>query len=295
MLGPQPRQDGVGIDACRQCQAIAILRERARQHDVRPLELIEADHRARADADVAADPVRLALEHGPDHEIGLTDPQRIADLQPEPGEQAAFDHDAPIGERLVQAQARRIEHGRAVQRIGGIDRLERHHHAPAAATFGHGVGAHARRAPGARRGQPGELGRGQRQVAGIDLEVAAEQRRGVPLQAVDQARVEHADHRDRGDPEGQAGEEHGEAAEPAAQLPAREPPGEHEPPHAPPPAASGCRRRPACAGSDTRPSAISSRRSQRAARAGSWVISNRVMPRSRWTRNSSSTISWPVS
>ena len=82
---PQPREHGLGIDPVRQRDAVGVAGERARQDGLGAGQLVEPDHRARADADIAADAVGLAQDHRADREVGRADPQPVADLRARAG------------------------------------------------------------------------------------------------------------------------------------------------------------------------------------------------------------------
>ena len=207
-----------------QAEPVVPAQETARLNEPGGVQRLLCDHQARAEADAARELVGLDHQRGADLEDGIADADTSAGLQIEPRQQRGF------GDRAVDAVAlrecggkrtRRVEHNVSVQRIGGVDRLRLHQ--CRAAVFSPRHGAHG--------GDSGDAARCVEEaplvsvgftLAQRERKVSAEDGAAFAREPVGKTRRERIDAGDRHHAERDAGNEHVEAAQSAAQIAQRE-------------------------------------------------------------------------
>ena len=226
-LGDQRR----GVAAGGQREAVVVADERSGQDDLGTRQIGHGDHDARPDRLEADELVRLACDHGAHGEGRLADPDLLADADAQTAQHARVDHGAAVGERAGEVE-RRLQADRAVERVGAVHGLQADHDAAAFGPERHRVGAHDLGAARRGRHQPSQHVVRDWQIVGFEADVAAEQRGGIAFDRVDHAGIGHPDGRNRSHAQRQAGEEHGEALEAAAQLAPGQAPRQRELVHA---------------------------------------------------------------
>ncbi len=193
-----------------------------------------------------------------------------------------------IGDQTIAATTRRqsggdrlsrVEFGRPDQRPGVIHRTQFDQLALPRRSDEQGPHLHDLRQARATRGKPLAQRGGRRLGAGADLQVAAENLPTIGIQAGVRGCAQRAYGGNDGNPETQTEQHDPQTAHPAAQLSPRQPKCQHQ----------------AATLSSTRPSAMCTRRAQRAASSASWVISSSAAPVSVQRVNSRSMTISPVS
>ena len=277
------------IGARRKLDPIGAGVEAARLHEAGRLKPRAIDQSGRAERETLPHPVRLLGYEADDGEAGIADPQAVTNAERKPVGKLRPDRDLIAdGPRLEGAA---LEPEVPVKRIGAVDSLQLNEDA-LGAVEARGHRPHAGDVADCAEGAEGsDLLRRRGALRHADLNVSAQDRLATLGQARDDRRGERADTRQGGDAEEQADGEQPQAREAAAQIADGEAEGKGK---------AGANPVRHCAASRVRlsvtmrPSCISSTRSQRVARAGSWVMTRRVAPVSRWRAKSRSRIALPV-
>ena len=226
--GFQVSYESLSIDIGRQRETIVEACQRTWLDDGAGRQIILMDENPGPMLTKPPDPIGFALDDRTHREVGIPDGDSITDVDIEPRQKAAFDHGAPVGERLGERQLRRIQRHRSVERISIIDHLEADDHAPITPAIGHAVGSNhvaSARVTGDQFVQRSVV---ERPIGALDLDITTQERCRILLQPLQDAGVDHPHGGDRGDAQGEAGQEHDGPGEPASELTLRQAPGEAE-------------------------------------------------------------------
>ncbi len=219
----ETRQPARGIDVLPEPDAIGRFIDAARLQQLGRCQRLGRDQNARSKRHQRAAAVGLLLDRRADLEGGFADADAVADGDAKTCQHVGLDRSAVFAAALGQHIGKRVgwfEADGAVERIGPVHGLQ-FHQQHALARMRHG--AHfARLADGARGVKRILLGGGGRAVAQRDLQIAAQDRARIGGQAgLDRARQRfHA--RDGADAQRQRQQDHGQAADAAAQLAPRQ-------------------------------------------------------------------------
>ena len=242
------------------CGTKMVIDQRARLEQRRRGEHAGGDERARAKNRRARDPVGFVGQHAAHRQVRVPRRTRIADLERRAGPSRSFSTATPNWPSRALRAASVVCAGSnaavADQRPRCIDRLQLHELPLARRRDQHRAHRHDIGDPCAARAEPSAQRVWQRLRATLHLDVAAENARAVRSEAALDALAQRADGGDRGDAEGEAAQ--------------------HDPqPRMPPRSSRRAKRNASIRRRDRR--RCRTMRSQRAANAGSWVISTSVV------------------
>ena len=215
----------------RHLQAVGEAVEAARLDQAGGAQGGQRDQQARTEADAGADPVGLRDEGGADLDRKAAERHPVAGFETESGQQGRVGHGAvdavPLGDEILH-RALRVGLDRADRRIARIDRLQLDQGRAAIARHRHGAQARDlrdRRLPI----EHGALGRRRLAVDQAVGDVAAQDPPPLAPEPAGERGGDRGDAADRRDAERDAGDEHPESGEPAAQFAQGESEGERQP------------------------------------------------------------------
>ena len=217
----QPLAHGHRIGTGGQPDAIFAFVKAAGLDQLRRGKIAEADDRHRAQRKAFAQPVGFVGDDAVDAEGFVAEFHRAADRQVEPRREILADPDRPRGRRAAARAA--FEPHRAVQRIGGIDRLQLGEQRAAVRRVRHRAHPHRRRRR-AGTAQPGELGLARLPLRQAELQVAAQDRLPARRQFGGDAARQAADGGQRRDAEEQTHRQQAQPANPRRQIAPRDTP-----------------------------------------------------------------------
>ena len=206
-------------------QPIIVVDESARPDQPRLVERRAGDDHPGTEEEPGERRVGLALDDRGEMQHRIADAEPVAELEAEAaGDRGRGDRarGTAVGRQRAGERLGRCEPDRAVQRVGVVDRLKLDEAAPLAVErTRHGAQLGGLRQGPARCQEPA-LRLARRAVGEAGADIAAEEGARIgPDPGLDRG-AQGADPRDRADPEHQAGEKDAEAADPAAQLAARQ-------------------------------------------------------------------------
>ena len=230
-LGLQRGEVRVG----REVEPVGRVEQRAGHEEAGAGQRLAQHDRLGPEGEAARRRVGLALDQGGEDELLLAEREAIAHREAQPVGQRALHHRAGQPARAREGFRQRhvgVEPHGAGERVGVVHRLDLRQRAVGRrplARDGHGAELDDLRDASGDGLHPGALVVGGEAVGEGQLRVAAQDGRPLALQPLADRGAHRADRRDRRHAERQAGEEHPEPRDPAAQLAPRDPPGDGEP------------------------------------------------------------------